>query len=499
MKTKNNILKKLNNERGSLLIISYFMIIILLGIGTVFVLFSTNESRIAERQRLTTTAFHIAEAGIERALYDLRQDFILDTTPSWADGDINSHTAGPNFASFYTMPYSDTTFNGGSYSVQLQNTNTDDVWLQSTGTLSGVGHSVLVYVKMINVSPWNNAIFGGSGASGSMINGNVDIRGSVHILGDGLAAGDFAIDLGGTSELVGNNYNGLDPTLEAKVPALPTTVFNGEVVETLSAELRVKEGLVGLSGSSTVGDANVAGNSEKETVDAAYVTDGYGGNLGAANVHSDNGTSNGYDLGEVVSFPNLTTEAYSGYPSYQDYLAAHSLVLTTELNNITPNSSFAYSNGDGSIAMDGNGNLTISGVVYIDGDNDLNMSKVGSDKTINYVGNGSILVEGNAQIDVNLVTSGNNSFPNNILGIMTPNNIGFNEASIDVMGLFYAEGTVQIQKQTDIMGTVITNYFDMGTNVPSIYQVPETLNNLPAGLIGQETVTWYLLVAWIKT
>ena len=100
------------------------------------------------------------------------------------------------------------------------------------------------------------------------------------------------------------------------------------------------------------------------------------------------------------------------------------------------------------------------------------MSTDGAAKTITYTGSGAILAEGNVQINANLVTNGNNSFPTNILGIMTPNTIGFNEANIDVMGLFYAEGTVNAQKQTDIVGTIVSNYFDMGTNVPSVLSGP---------------------------
>ena len=127
------------------------------------------------------------------------------------------------------------------------------------------------------------------------------------------------------------------------------------------------------------------------------------------------------------------------------------------------------------------------------------MSTDGAAKTITYTGSGAILAEGNVQINANLVTNGNNSFPTNIIGIMTPNTIGFNEANIDVMGLFYAENTVKVEKQTDIVGTIVSNYFDIGTNVPSVYQVPDVMNNLPAGLIGQGD-TWIMKkVSWRKT
>jgi len=354
---------------------------------------------------------------------------------------------------------------------------------------------------MVDVSPWNNAIFGGAGASGAMVNGNVDIRGSVHILGEGLAPTDYAVDLGGTAELIGNNYSGLEAGLVAKVPALSTVDHNGEPVATLGAELRVKRGLIGLSGSATAGQPDVTGNTTKETIDGSYVNDGFAGTAGTSAVHSDNGWSNGYDLGDMVEFPSLSAP-YGTYTSYQEYLKANALVINdpadlAKMAAIDPNTVFTKSNANGSIDLDGNGNMVINGIVYIEG-GDFNMSKAGPDNTILYTGIGSILVEGSSQINVNLETTGNNSYPNNIMAIMTPNNIGFNEASINVMGLFYAEDTVTIQKQTDIMGTIISNYFDMGTNVPSIFQVPETLNNLPPGLIGDDPIFAMRVVAWMR-
>ena len=506
MKKRRSPWNKFYDKKGSLLIISYLVIFVLLALGAAFIALSVNESRIAERQRRTTLAFHIAEAGIERAFYDLRQDFITDASnPSWADGDIHGFAIGPNTTSFYSIGYSSTSLNGGSYAVQLQNVGgiTDAIWIRSTGTLGDVQQTIKVYAKIVNLSPWNNAIFAGAGAAGAMVNGNVNIRGSVHILGTGIQSTDLVVDLGGTAEIIGNNYKDLAASLKAKIPALPTTTINGETVETLGAVLRVKRGIVGLSGAATAGEANVAGNTYKETIDAAYVTNGYGGSQGATNVHSDNGTSSAYDLGDTVSFPHLS-DPYGGYSTYQGYLEANALVISsaadlTTLANITPNSNFSFSSAKGSISMNGSGALTVSGIVYIDNGGSLNMSKAGSNKTITYTGSGAILAEGNVQINTNLVTNGNNSFPGNILGIMTPNTISFDEANIDVMGLFYGENTVRAEKQTDIVGTIVSNYFDMGTNVPSIYQVPDVINHLPAGLIGQNA-TWIMkIVSWQKS
>lgn len=498
---RSSILKRLDNERGSLLLIAYFVILVLLGIGASFIMIAVNESQVAERQRLSVLAFHTAEAGLERGLYDLRMDFVNTVDPSWSDGDINGYAIGPDTNNFYKIPYSSTSLNGGSYSVQLKNIlGRDDVWLRSEGTVNDVTHTIDVYVRMVDLSPWDNAIFAGSGASGSMINGNVDIRGSVLILGSGLGSTDYAMDLGGTAEIVGNNYVGLESGLLAKVPALPTMDFNGEIVSTLNAELRVRRGIVGISGSSQVGQPDQTGNGVKETVDGVYVTDGFGGTQGTNNVYSDNGTSNSYDLGDSVVFPSLS-DPYLTYATYLDYLRANAYVVNAseaaQLASVTPSSSFSIGNATGSITMDGAGNMTVDGIVFIDSGGSFGTAGSGSNKTITYTGSGSLVVTGNVQINTSLVTAGNNSFPNNILGIMTPNNINFNEAQINVMGLFYGENTITVQKQTDMVGTIVSNYFNMGTNVPAIYQVPDTINHLPPGMIGANK-KWYRVSTWMK-
>ena len=505
--------EKLSSSKGNILI-SLLVVITFLGIGAALLLVSVHESKIAERHRLSTIAFHIAEAGIESALYELRQDFITATsTPSWSDKDINNCAAivgydiGPDYNNFYNLPCSSASFQGGSYSVSLKNVaGADDIWVNSTGRINDVSHTITAYVKIKNLSPWDNAIFAGSGASGTMINGNVDIRGSVHILGTGLTDGDLAFNAGGVANIVGNNYSTLVASLKVKVPALPTTIFNTETVETLSAELRVKKGKVGLSGAASIGENNDPGDAYKETVDGVYVTDGYGGNQGANNVFSDNGTTNGYDLGDSVIFPSLSDDAPqdSNYTN-QSYFKADAKILTTELNGITAASNFehyddANSNGifdagENGISMDGSGNMYISGKVYIES----NSVNIGGSDTINYTGRGSILSEGNVTITTSVVTAGNSSFPNNIIGVMTQGNMILGDAAqLDIMGLFYAEGQVVTNKQTNIVGTLVTNYFDTGGQVPAIYQVPETVNNLPSGLISSNTTSWHLFVTWMK-
>ena len=127
----------------------------------------------------------------------------------------------------------------------------------------------------------------------------------------------------------------------------------------------------------------------------------------------------------------------------------------------------------------------------------------GNDKEMHYDGRCAILVTGNVAIECSLYSKNSdgttaNSFPaNSILGIMAGNDmmVGYN-SQLDIMGAFYAQGTISTQRQTTIMGTIVGSYFDMGTNVPDIYQVPILKDSLPTGMIGMFPFTVYAPVSW---
>ena len=500
-------MNRLNNNQGSVLLLTYFITTLLIGLGAALVLYSINDANMVERQRKLTAAQNTAEAGMERAMYDLRQDCEANpNTFSWSDGDINGMTIGPDSTTYYNITsYSGNSINGGSYSVDLKNVSgeSDQIWIKSTGTIGGSSQVIEVYVRAEVVSPWHTAIFGGAGNSTTILDGDFDARGTVHLLGSSLSSSDYAMDYSGAAHTIRNNYQGLDSSLDAKIPNLETIVFNSETVETLEATLRVKNGLVGLSGSGTVGEADDTGNSYKETLYGVYVNDGYGGSQGSSNVYSDNGTAEGYDLGNALSFPSLT-DPYPGYTDFQDYLYNNSLVINDpsdllEMANIKPNSSFNFVdlvNGFGSVSVDGSGNLAVSGRVYVDG-GDIRFDKHGSDETINYTGSGVLFTTGAVNIKVNLLSSGSNSFPTNIIGFMATDDIDFDRTDIDVMGLFYAN-SMHIEKDLDVVGTLVSNYID-NKSTPTVYQVPSTTSNLPSGLIGTAAQCLMKIVSWKKS
>lgn len=573
--------KMLVNNRGSLLIISFFVITLLLGMGAAFMLLVTQELRLVERQRLSTVAFYIAEAGIERGLYDLRLDFENDATSHpWANGfnvKVNGVDVGVDFDAMTQeeidngVAVSTVTFHDGTYDLAFQqpldadlNVIDDALWIKSTGTAKGVTSTIEAYVKIIDLNPWNNAIFAGVGQLGSLINGNVDIRGSVFILGDDdLPVGVYAVDIGGTAEFVGNNYRTMPAALKALVPKIWEDINNNGVqdipdeIETLNATLRVKNGIVGVSGNSSIGEADISGDAYKETIDGVYVSDGFGGNKGASQVYSDNGTSQAYDLGDSMTFPLIRNNDGSytdlddtNYVSYKAYLEAKGETVYTlssddvanKLNNLSGGDFEIYEDPedeDSEVIIEWAGDvLTIKDDVvfysnYINEDGDtLTLDGPGPNGII-YEGSASFLVEGNVVVNSSFVTrtyddNGDDisdyvSYPyydvndngkfdvngvdgysgvteqENIIGFMTPGTITLGDnAQIDIMGMFYAQTKITINKQTDVVGSIVSNFFDMGTNVPALYQVPEAANNLPAGIIGGENTRWYAVTAWIK-
>ncbi len=402
-----------------------------------------------------------------------------------------------------------------------------------------------------DVNVWNNAIFAGAGASGGVVQGNVNIGGSVHILGDNLLAGGIAIedaiDLSGNT-LLQNNYNGVPYFLEARVPALPTVVVGNKTVETLHAKLRVKHGLVGMSGNSRIGEYYSPWDNAKDQVDGTYVTDGWTGNKTTADggrgiptsVYSDNGWSALYDLGDKVPFPQLSdpwldpatgakvTRSSTGLPYTQEEYFTEVLLADPAnptdgiyTGNITLNTGGTafYWNATTNTMLTGaaalaaapaatddylkfnpaTDTLKVNGQIKING----TLSLTGG--TIYYSGRCAILATGNVSIDTSLLSCNNgvpsnytNSFPvNNCLGIMTKANMSLGTSSqLDMLGAFYAAGTISMAKQTNLMGTIVATYFDIGNQVPNIFQVPTLASNLPLGMAGNYPILALVEVSW---
>ena len=224
-------------------------------------------------------------------------------------------------------------------------------------------------------------------------------------------------------------------------------------------------------------------------MDACYVSDGYTGNQGTNNVYSDNGTSHTYDLGDFVNFPDLMSPVTIGgvnYPSQMNYLANSGLVINGTLN-LTVGTPYSLTDGWGdSISVDASGNMSISGIVYVNGDINLNRGSAGGNGTFTYSGRGTLAATGDVSVHTNLLPQ--NTFPTtSVLGMIARHKMylatGSGDSQLQMMGAFYAQEQAVSQKQNEICGTFVSSYFSM-QNVPHMYQVPTLPDNLPPGMPG---------------
>ena len=332
-----------------------------------------------------------------------------------------------------------------------------------------------------DVNVWNNAIFAGSGQAGGLINGNVRIHGSVHLLGDHINTGDTAVEVTESMELSGtaliaNNYDGFPAAHLPRVPNLPTRMYNEENVETLYAKLRVKRGLVGINGNAHIGRPWVSGSGIKGPMDGTYVNDGWTGNQttddgdrGIPNperYYSDNGYRESYDLGNRIPMPFLdddwrepdgtrimnphTGVWYTHEEYFTEVLLADPVVRTDGiftgdivLNVRSQAANARYWNATTGQYLTGNDAInatpgatddylkfnpltnvmTMNGQIRINGN--LTFTGQGNQTTIHYSGRAAFLVDGAVTIDTDLLACNNGnpsnttlSFPvNNIIGI----------------------------------------------------------------------------------
>jgi Tfp pilus assembly protein PilX len=491
-------------QRGSILVIALLALVVLSVLGLAFMTISKTESDISYNNGALGKALYIADAGLERFKRDLRYQFTYPgTDATWrylaSPAPAGDGTSGPDTTGVYvksTAPvkryydlgaplsstfadlsvYLQNTLNGGSYGLKVKKDAYDDLIVRSVGMVgSRVARTIEVKYEAKSLSVWDNAIFGGTGASGALINGNVTIAGSVHILGNGLTSTDTAIDMGGGAKIL-NQYTGISSTLNGKLVqnALAIAAIPGK----LRAEFRVKRGRTSIS-------SNASGVGESTSnVRGVYTNDGFTGTH-ANQVYSDNGKNQKYDIPSDIAIPFPMPDTA--------WLNANSLDISGSLPASGGNYTLDSNTSSFSLQPDAHGNtiswnqgtgtLTLNGVFKVPGN--LNLAK--KNNIVLYSGKGTLYATGDVNIYDCVLPATASSYPStNIIGIIAGNNMDMdsNVSQVRHCGAFYAQNSIIMAKQDQIAGTIVTNYFNLGSQVPSIYQVPLLSKNLPPGMPG---------------
>lgn len=547
----------LKGRKGNGMLAGVFTVAIGTVLGVSYMGLSITNLAFSKRTVLRAEALSAAEAGVEQGI-----SFIMSGGPNGeAAGEwrTNHPSSNPNdhlHDGWYTESLGDDT-SFKLCTISGSGVTDGKIAITSIGQAQSGGTTLTRTVKVVisysneNVSVWNNVIFGGVGQAGKSVNGNVAIKGSVHLLGDGenftdsdldlvwddkdesytdsnhngkhdltepfvdtdgngvwsaredfidnngngtrdpaLTVTDMASEVSGNAN-IGNNYSGMSALLRSKVSDPAIGSFHGEAVETLQSKLRVKHGRVSISGSATVGDVDQTGNGIKETLEGAYVSDGFGGTAGTGSVNSDNGYQNGYDLGDgVVDMPSVVYKPYTSdsgtdsgvtYINYMAYLKQHATFVSGDLT-INKGTAYSVTGPNGSLNIDAAGNMTITGIVYVQG----NISIGPKNTTITYSGKGTLACTGTAYMHNNILPAGKFA-TNDALGIIAADKAelatGSGDAQLTMALAVYAEHRIISSKQNQIAGTFVSNYYEM-TNVPSIFQVPDLATNLPPGMPG---------------
>lgn len=274
-------------------------------------------------------------------------------------------------------------------------------------------------------------------------------------------------------------------------------------------------------------------------------------------VYSDNGWDEGYDLGNTVPFPALDDDwrwpahvdccelGYEAYhqpggtePSPDGDNYRHGEFFGDVLSDGAPYNGDVYielggsdvyinltqpgdpdpanrvkddpatcTKGDDYIYFNSStGVVEINGQVEIDGNFQIEGKSGKSPKNaLYYTGRAAILVHGDVILDTDLFSCNNGdpddyvrSFPErNFFGIMAEQDMVLGvKAQLRLLGAFYAQDTITSNKQTIVMGTFVAEYFDMGQQVPDIYQVPALAGNLPLGMIGNWPIFALSQISW---
>lgn len=508
-----------DSERGVGLIIALLMLAVVSAIGSTIIAGNMADLQVSSNYGNRAVAFYAADTGIDVTLRDLRAN------PSWVAGLIDPSTwqpydpiptgvmvngipltsvvAGDVSAGYWNLGGS-TTLGEGSYSRQVllppvvnlvggDGTVTFTVRADGAGGLVELAAQRLragLEIDVTGYGVWDNAIFADAGPAGNLINGNVAIRGSVHVIGD--EANPPTIQFSGTADVRNNYGDAVDhfgATDAAKLPALVPVEHNGEMVESLEAVIRLRNANITLDGSSEIGESDVAGNSIKETMDKIRSD---GTVTPAGQVYSDE--YGGYDA-VGLEFPTLDDPYVaadgSQWNQHRDFLEQRGLLVpVTEISPDVPSFAFADALGNSITWDQAAEELTIQGIVRVA--QDLRLGKQHGNpgsRGFEYQGTGTLYAPGEIEIDGPVVPAGDYLTGGN-LGLIAGNDVEIDyTAQINVFAAIYAGNLVQVTKQTNIAGAMVSRYFDMGTNVPSVFQVPGLPSNMPPGMPGDQQIS----------
>ena len=502
----------MKRDEGFVLIASLLImvVVVVLVFGTSFT--ALVDRMISSNQRGANAAYYVAQAGLQQyktLIFKNLVDYYDEYGETWCANPIGAAILDEHGDPYLPAggtngPYP---FGPGAYSVTYQVSDTFMV-LTSVGVV-GNSQTAIQLVSTAGMGPagvYDNAIFAAGRSPGTKaITGNIAVYGSMHIVSGSveLDGDEGDLEFSGTAGVY-NNYLGNNEQSNSRIVEELEDV-TGTGTADLCARLKIDRGNVFLQGNSRLG-------AEGNPIYSVHLGDGsvYDGNEpreeDEITAHKDSDkvwlkypaegdyVNSGYD-GYDLALPRLDKE-------YPDELA-DALDLAGEQGNqecqwlfqddkvtLPPEDPSAShpecTNGTSGISWIGGnpGHFKIDGVVNT-GELSLKIGDSQND-TIRYEGMG-ILRAGKSRNDSSVTTTltgsikpiegvhGHGGYPeDNVLAIITSGDAAIKATAggddSEIAAIIYTGGTVSIERQPLVIGSLVANDFDMGAgnNVPKV-------------------------------
>jgi hypothetical protein len=537
-------------EDGMAILVTMIVMLVVSLLGATLVTLGQIDYDISAFYRSRTSARHLADSGLEATFADIKSDYLDDPRNNWSQAWLNMESSPPSPLSPFPDPegseingvtltelsLSPNPYPGTPYAmggpVGLGNGSYRRIiWLPPSVTPSPSGGNAyqigirtrsigseggpatpasvtidaVIAIEVSGSSPYDSGLFIGHGESGQLMSGErVRVAGSVH------AVGAPGVRFRFRRSYQVNHYTGIENIdsgfgpLAIKIPTPGTTEFNGEVVSTLHATFRMKEGNAQLQAGGMLGEADVSGDGIKETLNAVH-SDAKINPM--PRVHAD--VVAAYDMDEDLSFPSLSdpytdpdTGAY--YATYSSWLDSHAYrpPLGGDLIIDSDTESFSYvdPSGRGYISWDAAAEmLTIDGVIKVDGQ--VKMGKTGPSggdllTAIKYQGTGAIYATDKIEIHKDLYPSGQFLADGPDADALIDGNLGLiagtdmqiltgagQTSNLKIMATLFAERKIEIKEPANIAGALVTNFLDVrGADFVNLWHVPRAGSIYPLGM-----------------
>jgi len=308
------------NEKGVILIFSLLVLSIILLTSAYFISISLTGSKISSSQVNATKAYYLAEAGVEEAIFKLKND------DSWKNAFETQPTIGDPNCSFWSIPDYEkdpALFEGGSYKIIIENLGCARAKITSISQIMAGGEKVAQ--RMIKTEVFKS------------INTDNDIS-------------DFAIFTSGSSENI---------TINA---ANPFDIHNGSIFSNNKIKLQ-------FSSEVNVDEKALANN--KIDISSWPFTS----SLNASAICANNiceGDCSGECPPDEISMPSLDFNLYLEASKDNDC----SLIRTDGETNCYFSSSEKFEK----MLWDNYPNILLNGIIYVDGDINI---RAGQDVVVN--------------------------------------------------------------------------------------------------------------------